>query len=89
MSLVLPETGSGRQNAKPFETDALAVKAPGCGRCFLVGQDRDGHWIAKESYGRAGGIFVSSQAAIDYAEFETNHRPGAVRLVRRPLELEI
>jgi len=56
---------------------------------FIIGQDRQGHWIAKEPHGLAGGIFVSREAALDYAEFETEHRPGAVRLSRQPLELEL
>ena len=53
---------------------------------FIIGQDRAGHWIARETHGLGGGIFVSRGAALAYAEFETDHRPGAVRLTTQPLE---
>ena len=56
---------------------------------FVIGQDRAGHWIAKEARGRAGGIFVSREAALDYAAFETDRRPGAVRVATQLLELEV
>jgi hypothetical protein len=56
---------------------------------FIVGRDRQGTWIARETRGLAGGIFASRDAALHYAEFESDHRPGAVRLASRPLELKI
>ena len=56
---------------------------------FIIGQDCQGHWIAREAHGLAGGIFTSRQAALDYAEFETDRQPGAVHLTPRPLELEM
>ena len=56
---------------------------------FIIGQDREGRWIVRATHGRAGGLFVSREAALDYAEFESNYRPGAVRLAAQPVELEI
>jgi hypothetical protein len=56
---------------------------------FVIGQDREGHWIVRATHGRAGGLFVSREAALDYAEFESSYRPGAVRLAAQPMELEI
>lgn len=56
---------------------------------FVIGQDREGHWIVRATHGRAGGMFVSRKAALDYAEFESNHRPGAVHLAAQPLELTL
>jgi hypothetical protein len=53
---------------------------------FIIGQDRAGHWIVRETHGLGGGIFVSRDAALAYAEFETDHRPGAVRLTTQSLE---
>jgi hypothetical protein len=58
-------------------------------RSFMVGQDRAGRWIAVEPHGLAGGIFVSRKAALDYAEFESDHRPGAVLVVNEPVELKL
>jgi hypothetical protein len=54
---------------------------------FVVGRDQRGAWIALETHGLAGGIFVTRDAARRYAEFETDRRPGAVSFAARPLDL--
>jgi len=74
---MLSEIGLAPENPEPPSTPLR----------FLVGQDREGHWIVKESHGLAGGIFVSREAAVDYAEFEAGHRPGSVHLATQVLEL--
>jgi len=56
---------------------------------FIVGQDADGHWVAVEIHGRAGGLFRSRKDAVDYAEDETDHQPHAVLLSRERIELPI
>lgn len=56
---------------------------------FVVGQDAQGHWIAVEIHGRAGGLFRSREAALGYAEDETAHRPDAVLLAAEPIALRI
>jgi hypothetical protein len=56
---------------------------------FIIGQDREGHWIVREMHGLGGGMFVSRDAALNYAEFESGHRPGAVRLTSQPLEFVV
>lgn len=58
-------------------------------RSFIVGRDHAGRWVAVEPHGLAGGIFVSRKAALDYAEFETGHRAGAVLLASGPVELAL
>jgi hypothetical protein len=45
---------------------------------FVVGKDRNGSWLAIETHGLGGGIFLDRDAATHYAEFETGHRPGSV-----------
>lgn len=54
---------------------------------FVVGPDGAGHWVAVETHGRGGGIFVSRDAAIGYARAESCHRPGAVAVTSQPIEL--
>jgi len=54
---------------------------------FVVGQDEIGRWVAVESQGRAGGIFVNRQAALNYAAFEAGQRSDAVRCSTQPLAL--
>ncbi|WP_162375434.1 RAG2 PHD domain containing protein [Ancylobacter sp. TS-1] len=56
---------------------------------FLVGQDRQGHWLAVERHGLAGGIFATREAALRYARDESQRRPGTVRLTRRTIAFRI
>jgi hypothetical protein len=58
-------------------------------RCFRVGRNRKGQWVAVDSSGACGGIFASREAALHYAAFETNRRPGAISIWSEPLELVI
>ncbi|GAA0257223.1 hypothetical protein LNAOJCKE_5543 [Methylorubrum aminovorans] len=69
---------------------AIHAQAPASDAArFIVGQDPEGHWIAIEIHGRAGGLFRSREAAVDYAEDETDHRPDAVLLSGDRIELRI
>jgi hypothetical protein len=54
---------------------------------FIVGRSPAGGWVVVEAGGRGGGIFRSREDALHYAEFESGHRPGAVRVTRRPVAL--
>ncbi len=54
---------------------------------FMVGRDAEGQWLAVETHGRGGGIFVNQASALRYAAFETDHRPQAVRPTARRLRL--
>jgi hypothetical protein len=56
---------------------------------FIIGRDREGRWIVHETHGLGGGMFVSRDAALSYAQFESGHRPGAVRLTTQALEFSV
>jgi hypothetical protein len=56
---------------------------------YLVGQDGEGHWVAVDASGRAGGLFRSRQDAIRYACIETGCRPGDVRLAAEPIPFRL
>jgi hypothetical protein len=56
---------------------------------YLVGQDGEGHWVAVETGGRAGGIFRTRQDAIRYACVETGCRPHDVRLSAEPIPFRL
>jgi hypothetical protein len=65
---------------------------PACGnnqRSFRIGKNRHGLWVVVETNGASGGIFSSRDAALHYATFETDRRPGAISLSPEPLELNI
>ena len=53
---------------------------------FLVGQDGEGHWLAVETHGHGGGIFVSRDKAVRYARDECR-QPDAIRFVDGPIRL--
>ena len=63
--------------------------ASGTPLSYLVGQDGEGHWVAVETGGRAGGIFRSRQDAIRYACVESGCRPDAVRLAAGPIPFRL
>ena len=67
------------------QTQTISAQAP----IFVVGMDREGHWLAMETHGTSGGIFSSKDAAMRYAVLETDHRPNAVRLAPSALELAL
>jgi hypothetical protein len=56
---------------------------------FVVGLDKEGHWLAVETHGLGGGLFTSKEAAIRYASFETGRRAGAVAVVAEPITLRL
>ena len=53
---------------------------------FLIGQDEEGHWLALEIHGLAGGFFTSRDAAWRYAMAETGRRSGAIHFTPKPIE---
>jgi hypothetical protein len=56
---------------------------------FVVGQDREGHWVVLETHGLGGGLFASREAALRYAVSETSHRTNAVQIATEPVELRL
>jgi hypothetical protein len=67
--------------------EARKTRSRDTGLQFVVGQDETGHWVAVESNGRGGGIFVNRKAALNYAAFEAGQRSDAVRCSTEPLTL--
>jgi hypothetical protein len=58
-------------------------------RHFRVGQNGRGQWVAVDADGTCGGIFISREAAMHFAAFETDRRPGAISLTSRTIDIEI
>jgi len=54
---------------------------------FMIGQDSRGHWVAQESNGARGGLFVSRGEALKYARSEGDSHPHAIVWVSGILEL--
>lgn len=66
-----------------------AGQQPDVHRChspeFMVGRRCDGRWLAVEADGRTGRVFSSQHAAMTFAEAQTHHRRGSIRLVLEPI----
>jgi hypothetical protein len=56
---------------------------------FLVGQNRRGHWVAKDQRGMRGGLFTSRAAAVKFALFENGNQPQLVIAMPGKLELDL
>lgn len=69
------------RSANPNTSDAC--------RHFRVGQNTRGQWIAVDTDGTCGGIFVTREAAMHFAALETDRRPGAIIVSSRPIDLKI
>jgi hypothetical protein len=72
------------RHAEPPSTD-LCWKTP----VFLVGRDSEGHWVARDTLGLRGGLFVDRGEALKFARFENGNRPQAVVMVPGILELDM
>lgn len=49
---------------------------------FLIGQNRSGHWIARDENGLRGGVFSSRRDALHYALQETGGEAGGISIVK-------
>ena len=58
-------------------------------RLFLIGRDREGHWIVRDLQGLRGGLFVDRKEALKYALFENGNRPQAVVMIPGILDLNM
>lgn len=47
---------------------------------FLVGQDQEGHWVARDGRGLVGGLFATRDSALRFAAFESDRRADIVIL---------
>ena len=62
------------------------AEPPSPSRCsqvplFLIGRDSEGHWVARDTQGLRGGLFVDRTEALKFALFENGRRPQAVVMV--------
>lgn len=64
----------------------ISLTGNACQR-FVVGRDGEGHWIARDEEGHAGGVFADRAAAVHFAMVESGHRPDAIRFATSRLSL--
>ena len=56
---------------------------------FFIGRNKDGFWVALNSDGSAGGIFLLKRSALWFAHRKTQPWGCATMVVSEPLELDI
>jgi hypothetical protein len=54
----------------------------------LIGQNSRGNWVAQESHGLFGGLFVSRAQAVKYALSENGDHPATIVLSADIVELD-
>ena len=55
----------------------------------LIGQNSRGNWVAQESHGLFGGLFVSRAQAVKYALTENGPHPATIVLSADIVELDM
>lgn len=58
-------------------------------RSYLVGRDAEGHWVAVDQSGRAGGLFRSRHDAVRFACVETGCAPDDVPVASRTIAVPL
>jgi hypothetical protein len=56
---------------------------------FMIGQDRQGHWVACEPNGSRGGLFVNRAEALRYIRSESENHLYPTIIVSGILELDL
>jgi hypothetical protein len=54
---------------------------------FWIGRDEHGFWTARDADGREGGLFVSREEAVKFAQTARPRGQGVVKLAPAPLDL--
>jgi len=79
-----PEWQTGLLPTRPDDT-ALSEAIP----LFFVGRNRNGFWVARESAGRRGGLFLFRRSATRFARRNGTAGGGATMFVEDPIELDL
>jgi len=56
---------------------------------FFIGQDKHGFWVARESEGRNGGLFLLKRSAVRFANGNSEPTGCATMFLAEPFELDI
>jgi hypothetical protein len=56
---------------------------------FFIGRNQSGFWVARESEGRSGGLFLFRRSAARFARKKSLPAGCAIMLVEQPIELDL
>lgn len=71
---------SGQSNQEEEENKPPSKQSPDPLR-FIIARDGSKNWIVMEAHGLYGGVFVSRDAAIHFADFECRNRDATFELM--------
>ena len=70
---------------QPLDPDIVSASIP----AFFIGRNKAGFWVARESKGRVGGIFLFKSSAMEFARSESGPSRCAMIFPIEPFELDI
>jgi hypothetical protein len=59
----VPKRSAAPMPFQPLDADILNASIP----AFFIGRDQDGFWLARDSKGRVGGLFLLESSAVAFA----------------------
>ena len=69
---------------QPLDPDVVSTSIP----AFFIGRNKAGFWVARESKGRVGGIFLFKRSAMGFARSESAPTRCALVFPTEPFELD-
>jgi len=79
-----PATGARRELPDRPDPSFLNKSIP----LFFISRDRFGFWVARESEGRIGGVFLFRRSALRFAERNSRPHGCATMFLSEPFELD-
>ncbi|MDH6256641.1 hypothetical protein M2427_000526 [Bradyrhizobium sp. BR13661] len=70
---------------KPLDPDVVSTAIP----AFFIGRNQAGLWVARETNGRAGGLFLLKSSAVDFANRQSAPTRCALVFPSETFELDI
>ena len=70
---------------QPLDRDIVSASIP----AFFIGRNKAGFWVARESEGRVGGIFLFKSSAVEFARSASAPSHCALIFPTEPFELDI
>lgn len=69
---------------QPLDPDIISESIP----AFFIGRNEAGFWVARESHGRIGGLFLFKSAAVEFAKMASRPSPCALIFPSETFELD-
>jgi hypothetical protein len=70
---------------QPLDPDVVSESIP----AFFIGRNKGGYWLARESRGRIGGLFLFKSSAVDFAKAASEPSHCALIFPSESFELDI